>query len=179
MGSGTKVDRESEANAKAEAEKAKERARIAASEARKAQEAEATAKKEAERVAREKAKAEAEKAKERAGVAASEAEGPKAAEPVARKEAEETPTAELHSGIVRLTIAGPVSPEQMREFQGLLLQVKGLQLAELGWSVSTGSWIVVSIGKPIALHSVLSKMPPVEEVQRKGNDIQVSLRAKR
>ena len=95
-----------------------------------------------------------------------------------RKEAEQV-SAELYEGIVKLAIASPVDYEQMKELSEYLRQVQNLHLVLVGGSVEEGTKIVVSAEKPIPLVSVLREMPPVEQVVKKGKEIQVTLKAKR
>jgi len=157
-----------EEKAKREAEReARERAKREAEEAKEAKQAEEKARKEAEQAAKERAKREAEEAKEA-----------KQAEEKARKEAEQV-SAELYEGMVKLAIASPVDCDQMRELEEYLSQVQELRLVLVGGSVEEGIKIVVSAEKPIPLVSVLREMPPVEQVVKKGKEIQVTLKAKR
>ena len=149
-----KAKKEAEARAKREAEEkakteAKEKAKRKAEEAKKAKEAEARAKREAE-----------EKAKEKLG-----------------REAEEAMRAELYEGIVKLTIMSPINLGQIRNLEEHLRQVQDLRLLLTGGSVDEGTQIIVSAGKPIPLIDVLREMPPVEQVVKKGKDIQVTLKA--
>jgi len=129
-----------------------------AKEKRYAKQAEKKAKKEAKREAKERAEREAEKK--------------------ARKEAEQV-SAELYEGIVKLAIASPADYEQMKELSEYLRQVQNLHLVLVGGSVEEGTKIIVSAEKPIPLVSVLREMPPVEQVVKKGKEIQVTLKAKR
>ncbi|GAF81941.1 unnamed protein product, partial [marine sediment metagenome] len=46
----------------------------------------------------------------------------------------------------------------------------------IGGSLDEDIKIVVSAGKPFPLVSTLREMPPVEQVVKKGKEIQVSLR---
>ena len=138
-------------------EEAKEKAKREAEEAMRVKEAEEKAKKEAE--ARAKREAE-EKAKEKLG-----------------REAEEAMRAELYEGIVKLTIMSPINLGQIRNLEEHLRQVQDLRLLLTGGSVDEGTQIIVSAGKPIPLIDVLREMPPVEQVVKKGKDIQVTLKA--
>ena len=165
-----KAKKEAEARAKREAEEkakteAKEKAKRKAEEAKKAKEAEARAKREAEEKAKKEAEARAkreaeEKAKEKLG-----------------REAEEAMRAELYEGIVKLTIMSPINLGQIRNLEEHLRQVQDLRLLLTGGSVDEGTQIIVSAGKPIPLIDVLREMPPVEQVVKKGKDIQVTLKA--
>jgi len=97
----------------------------------------------------------------------------------AKREAEEKVGAEFYEGMVKLAIASPVDYEQMKELSEYLRQVQDLRLVLVGGSVEEGTKIVVSVEKPIPLVNVLREMPPVEQVIKKGKEIQVTLKAKR
>ncbi len=140
-----------------------------AKEAKTAKEAEQKAKREAEQAAKERAKREAKEAKEKAK---------KEAEQKAKREAEEKIRANLYEGMVKLAIASPVDYGQVRELEGYLCQVQGLRLVLVGGSVEEGVKIVVSAEKPIPLVGILRELPPVEQVVKKGKEIQVRLKAK-
>ena len=138
-----------------------------AKEKRYAKQAEKKARKEAEQAAKERAKREAKEAKRA-----------EKAEKKVRKEAEQV-SAELYEGIVKLAIASPVDYEQMKELNEYLRQVQDLRLVLVEGSVEEGTKIVVSAEKPILLVNVLRGIPPVEQVVKKGKEIQVTLKAKR
>jgi len=150
---------------------------------------------EAEQAAKEKAKRQAKEAKEKAKREAEEAKTAKKAEEKAKREAEEAKTAReaeekakreaeekiranLYEGMVKLAIASPVDYGQVRELEGYLRQVQGLRLVLVGGSVEEGVKIVVSAEKPIPLVGILRELPPVEQVVKKGKEIQVTLKAK-
>ncbi len=174
-----------------------------AEEARKAKKAEDRVKKEAEAAQkRERKKAElaakwqpkqeaeeARKAEERVKKEAEEAQKrerkkadlaakwqPKQEAEEARK-VEETVGAELYEGIVKLTIVSPVDLGQMRKLKEYLCQVQDLHLVLVSGSVDEGTAIAVSAAKPIPLLDILREMPPVEQVAKEGNNIQVMLKA--
>jgi hypothetical protein len=65
----------------------------------------------------------------------------------------------------------------MKKLEEALRQVQDLRLLLIGGSLDEGIKIVISAGKPIPLVSILREMPPVEQVVKKGKEIQVSLRA--
>jgi colicin import membrane protein len=156
--------------AKRDAEEAKEKAKREAKEAKRAGRAEMKAKRQAEHLAKEKAKREAKEAKraKKAGQAKTEA----------KTEAEEEVGAELYEGMVKLTIASPVDYEQIRKLEEYLRQVQNLHLVSVGGSTEEGTKIVVSAEEPIPLASVLREMPSIEQVVRKGKEIQVTLKAR-
>lgn len=144
---------------------------------------EAKAKKEAERQAKEQAGRDAEEAKERAKREAEEAKRVEEAEAKAKKEAgqpakEQAVSAELYEGMVNLVIASPVDLGQMRRLEEYLCQVQDLRLVVVGGSVDEGTKIVVSAEKPIPLIDIIRKMPPIEQVVKKGKEIQVMLKAR-
>jgi len=178
--------KEAKEKAKGKLREATERAEREAEEAKKAREAEARAKKEAEWTAKEKAKREAEEAKERAKREAKEAKkagqaetkAKRQVEERAKKEAEEEVGAELYEGMVKLTIASPVDYEQIRKLEEYLRQVQNLHLISVGGSSEEGTKIVVSAEEPIPLANVLREMPAIEQVVRKGKEIQVTLKAR-
>jgi len=78
---------------------------------------------------------------------------------------------------VELVISSPVDFGQMKKLEDALRQVQDLRLLLIGGSLDEGIKIVVSARKPIPLVSTLREMPPVEQVVKKGKEIQVSLRA--
>ena len=84
---------------------------------------------------------------------------------------------------MKLAIASPVDCDQMRELEEYLCQVQELRLVLVGGSVEEGVEegikIIISAEKPTPLISVLREMPPVEQVVKKGKEIQVTLKAKR
>jgi hypothetical protein len=93
------------------------------------------------------------------------------------KEANKGASAELHQGTVRLTIAPPVDSDQLRRLEELLYQVEGLKLVLIGGSVDGDTEIVVSAENPLPLLDILSKMPPVAQVVKKGKLVQITLKA--
>ena len=148
--------RKAEAKAKKEAERAaKDRASREAEEAKRAKEAEAKAKKEAERAAKDRASREDEEAK-RAKEGKNRVKG--------EDEDKEAVSAELYQGIVKLTIAPPIDLGQVRKLEEYLSQVQDLRLVLIGGSVDEGTEIVVSAENPIPLMDVLREIPPVEQV---------------
>ncbi|MFC2016312.1 hypothetical protein ACFLUF_01215, partial [Chloroflexota bacterium] len=85
--------------------------------------------------------------------------------------------AEFYVGVVKLRIVAPVDLGQMRKLREHLCQVEDLGLVLVGGSVDEGTAIVVSVANPIPLIDILREMPPVEQVVKKGEDIQVMLKA--
>jgi hypothetical protein len=81
--------------------------------------------------------------------------------------------------MVKLAISSPVDYDELRELSEYLRQVRELRLVLVGGSGEGGTKIIVSAEKPIPLVSVLREMPPVEQVVKKGKEIQVTLKAKR
>ena len=168
-----KAKKEAELEAKEKAKKeaeleAKERAKREAEEAKEAKRAEEKARKEAELAAKERAKREAEeKAKKEA----------KRAEEKAKEAVEPAVGAGLYEGVMELTIVPPIDLGQMENLEKDLRQVENLRLVLVGGSVDEGNKIVVSAEKPIPLLRILGEMPAVEQVVRKGDKIQVTLKA--
>ena len=80
---------------------------------------------------------------------------------------------------MKLAIALPVDYEQLKELSEYLSQIQNLHLVLVGGSVEEGNKIVVSTEKPIPLVNVLREIPLVEQVVKRGKEIQVTLKAKR
>ena len=142
-----------------------------------AKKAEAQAKKEAERAAREKAKQDTENAKE---AKKAEAQAKKEAEQTAREEARgkgKNTDGELVSGIINLNIMPPVDLTQLKTFEENLKQVQDLRLILVGGSMDEGTEIVVSAENPIPILDVSREMPTVAEVNRKGKTTQITLKS--
>jgi len=138
------------------------------------QEAKEAKKKAAEAKPKEKAKREAKEAKERAKREAKEA---KRAEKAGGEEAETAVMGDLYKGMVELAIMPPIDLVQLENLGKELSQVENLRLVLVGGSVDKGSRIVVSAEEPIPLLSILREIPIVEDVVRKGGEIQVTLKA--
>ena len=79
---------------------------------------------------------------------------------------------------MELVVLPPVDLEQMKELEKGLHQVQDLRVVLISGSVEEGTKVIVSASKPIPLVSVVSKMPLVEQVVKKGKEIQISLKAK-
>ncbi|MFC2071452.1 hypothetical protein ACFLUU_01860, partial [Chloroflexota bacterium] len=92
------------------------------------------------------------------------------------RETEEVVGGELYEGIVELTILSPVDLGQRRKLEEYLRQAQDLRLELIAGSVDEGTTIVVSVAKPIPLIDVLREMPPVEQVVKEGNKIQIRLK---
>ena len=75
-------------------------------------------------------------------------------------------------------ILPPVDLEQMKQLEEGLWQVQDLHLVLVGGSMDEGTRIVVEARKPIPLVSILREMPLIEQVAKKDNEIQISLKAK-
>jgi len=175
---GQRAERAAKEKAKREAElAAKERVKMEAKETREKAKREAEEAKEAKR-AEEKAKKEAElEAKERANREAEEAKEAKRAEEKTKEAVELEVDAGLYEGVMELTIVPPIDLGQMENLEKDLRQVENLRLVLVGGSVDEGNKIVVSAEKPIPLLRILGEMPAVEQVVRKGDKIQVTLKA--
>ena len=149
---------------------AKEQANKEAEEARKAREAQKQAEKEAELAAKEEVKRKAEEERKTT-------EAQKQAEERAKRGAEEVVGAKLYEGTVKLKIVAPVDLGQMRQLQEHLCQVQDLDLVLVGGSVDEGTVIVVSVVRPIPLIDILREMPPIEQVVKEDEEIQIMLKA--
>lgn len=157
--------RQSKETKKREKQEAKERAK------REAKEAKAREKRKAKE-AKEKAKLAAQKAKE-AKPAKKKA---KKAEKV-EKAAEPSVDAGTYRGVVTLAIVLPIDLGQLAALKKDLGQVENLRLVLVGGSVEGGSKIIVSAEEPLPLLDILEEMPAVDQVFRKGSEIQVRLKA--
>ena len=161
-----KETKEAKEKAKREAEKAKQAKRAKeASEKAKREEAKA---KEAKR---------AKEAKEKAKKAAKEDKEKAKKKEVEEEELEPAAVAKLYEGVVELTIVPPIDLAQTENLAKGLRQVENLRLILVGGSVDRGSKIIVSAEEPVPLLSILREMPVVEQVFRKGAEIQVRLKA--
>jgi hypothetical protein len=138
------------------------------------------AKKEAE----EKVKREAEEAKKAKRVEGVKEKGKKEAKEAKKEvkkkaeEAEPAAVAKLYKGMVELMIVPPVDLGQLENLGKALRQVENLRLVLVGGSVDEGNRIVVSAEEPIPLLRILGEMPAVEQVAKKGSEIQVTLKTK-
>ena len=126
----------------------KEKAKPKAAEAEKAKEAEARAKKETKRQAEKTAKVEDKKT-----------------------------SAELYKGVVTLSIMPPVDLGQIKSLEESLQQAPDLRLVLVGGSPANGTEMVISAENPIPLMDILTGMPPVAQVTKKGKNIQVTLKS--
>ncbi|MFC2122321.1 HD domain-containing phosphohydrolase [Bacteroidota bacterium] len=124
-------------------------------------------------------------AKETAARAAEEAEqlakqeAEQAAEEKAEREAEEAVNdsdSEIYEGNVRLLIISSAGYKQIMQFKRQLDKVESLRILLIGGSGDEGNHIVVSLQKPVKIIGALSKMSIVDKVDKKGEDIVVTLR---
>jgi putative nucleotidyltransferase with HDIG domain len=83
---------------------------------------------------------------------------------------------ETYEGDVTLMITSPDSSGQVKQFKKYLEKVDNLKIVLEGWSEAEGTVIVVSVPKPVALTSILNKMPIVEKVDKKNNHLVVMLK---
>jgi uncharacterized membrane protein YqiK len=166
-----KAKREAEARTEEEAEEQVGREAEEA-EARAKQEAEERARREAEEAeARAEQEAEAEMEQEAEEVP-QEAEAPKPAPKEARKMG-----AGLNRGMVVLTILPPTDCAQMQGLEAALSQVENLRVILVGGSAGEGNQIVVSADEPMPLLSILSELPVIDQVESKGSEIRIRLKA--
>lgn len=166
--------KEAKERAKRKAKEAKEKAKVEAREAKK------NAKKEAKEAkeAKEQAKLAAQKAKEAkpAKKKAKKAEKAKPAKEKVEKAAEPSVGAGTYRGVVTLAIMPPIDLGQLDSLKKDLGQVENLRLVLIGGSVERGSKIIVSAEEPLPLLDILKEMPAVDQVFRKGSEIQVRLK---
>jgi chemotaxis protein histidine kinase CheA len=162
---------------KAEAKEAKEKAKREAEKAKQAKRAKEASEKAKKEEAKAKQAKQAKEAKEKAKKAAKEARE-KAKKEAKEEELEPAATAKLYEGAVELAIVPPIDLAQMENLAKGLSQVENLRLILVGGSVDRGSRIIVSAEEPVPLLSILREMPVVEQVDRKGAEIQVRLKAK-
>ena len=126
----SKEAKKAEAQAKKEAERtAKENAKIEAAKAKEAKKAEAQAKKEAERTAKEMARK-------------------------AKKEGKQKNNGDLISGTITLHIASPVKPVQLKQLEEQIGQDENLRLVLTGGSVIDGSEIIIAAENPVPLADI-------------------------
>lgn len=140
---------------KREAEEAK-KAREETERARKeAEEAEKHATKEALKLAKEKVKREAEEAK---------------------KAGEEIGAETYYEKEVKLVLPSLVSFERLRQLEKHIERVENLKIVWTAGSEDEGEVIAVLLQKPLNLIAILSEMPMVQEVHKKGETIVVMLK---
>ncbi|MFC1991969.1 hypothetical protein ACFLVC_04540 [Chloroflexota bacterium] len=84
--------------------------------------------------------------------------------------------AEFIEGELNLILVSPVDLGRIRELKKHLYQVQDLRLVLQSGSVDTNTTIIVSAEKPIPLINILSTMPPINQVCKAGNQIQVILK---
>ena len=79
---------------------------------------------------------------------------------------------------MKLEILPPIDLVQLGKLEEHLRQAQGLRLILVGGSADEGTRIVVSVGKGTPLVDVLRELPTVEQVAKKGDEIQIRLKAK-
>jgi hypothetical protein len=90
------------------------------------------------------------------------------------KASETTPyniSSELYEGDVWLKIESSEDFKQVNRFRKCLKSVENLRIAANNWSEDEGLMIIISLQSPVPLGSILSKMPMVEQVYKKHNNI--------
>jgi len=196
--------KEAEEREKWEAEEAKKRAKLEAREAkgkakREAREAKEKEKRGAEE-AREKVKREVKQAKYEARTEVKEAKKTKNAKPAREKtkkakpargktkkakSAREKPEKEVAlTGDVRLyrenvilNIASPIDITQLEVFEQALSEIENLRVVMVSGAIDDSIQVLVYVGAPLALISTLRKIPVVDEVAKRDNDIKVKLKS--
>jgi putative nucleotidyltransferase with HDIG domain len=83
---------------------------------------------------------------------------------------------EIYEGDVQLVVISPDGFEQVKQFKKCLEKVDNLKIILDSWSEAEGTIIVVSVQKPMALTSILNKMPMVEKVDKNHNNMVVMLK---
>ena len=83
---------------------------------------------------------------------------------------------DTYKGDVTLLITSPDGFGGIRKFKKCLEKIDNLKVALESWSETEGSIIVVSVQKPMALTSILNKMPMVEKVDKSHNKLVVTLK---
>jgi FKBP-type peptidyl-prolyl cis-trans isomerase len=121
--------------------------------------------------------AEAKKAKEAEAQAKKKAEE---AEEKAKKKAkaeDKKTSAELHKGLVTLSIMPPADSGQVKRLEESLHESPDLRLVIVSGSVANGTEMVISTENAIPLVDILMKMPPVAQVAKKGKTLQITLKS--
>jgi HD-GYP domain-containing protein (c-di-GMP phosphodiesterase class II) len=83
---------------------------------------------------------------------------------------------EMFRGDVRLVLPGTDETVQVRKFRKELQKIEGLTIVMFGSSEEDGHMFVLSLAEPMALISAVGAIPSVENVGKKGKDIQVTLK---
>jgi hypothetical protein len=79
--------------------------------------------------------------------------------------------------VIRLALSRQVEYESVYRFQLFLSQIQNLRLISVGGSGGKGVKVAVFAEKPIPLLSVLTETPLVKQVVKKGEEIQITLKA--
>jgi hypothetical protein len=142
-----------------------------------AEEAEAELAKEVELAPIERTEKEAREAKEKARRETEEARevGPDA-EAAAKVKATKEVNAQLYEGTINLVLMPPVGVLQINNLEEKLRLIQNLRVILTGGSVDKPIRIVVSAEQPIPLIDVLNHIPIVDEVTKKGKEIQILLK---
>ncbi|HEY56306.1 MAG TPA: hypothetical protein G4N90_02590 [Dehalococcoidia bacterium] len=85
--------------------------------------------------------------------------------------------AELHKGLVTLSIMPPVDSGQVKRLEESLHESPDLRLVVIGGSTANGTEMVISAENAIPLVDILMKVPLVAQVTKKGKTLQVTLKA--
>lgn len=95
------------------------------------------------------------------------------------REQKTTPTntdTEISKGNIRLTMPITVNSEEVKRFGEELEKIEGVKILMLSHSEQEGHVFLLSLEKPITLIRFINEIPGVENVDRKGKDIIVTLR---
>ena len=83
---------------------------------------------------------------------------------------------EVSQGSIRLVVPINVHTEDVKGFGEALQSIDGVSIVMLSHSEEEGHLFLLSLKKPITLMRFLREIPGVENIEKKGKDIQVALR---
>ena len=84
---------------------------------------------------------------------------------------------QFHKGTINLVLMPPAGVLQIKNLGEKLRLIQNLRVILIGGSVDESTRVVVSAEQPIPLIDVLSQIPIVDQVTKKGKEIQISLKA--
>lgn len=83
---------------------------------------------------------------------------------------------EIYEGDIRLVVPLTVDVEEVRLFRKHLQKVENLKIISVGGSEEEGHIILISLQKPVALIRIIKEMPLIENVNKNGKGIIVTLK---
>ena len=86
-------------------------------------------------------------------------------------------TAELFKGQLTLSIMPPVDLGPLKRLEASLKNTPELRLTLIGGSVSSGTEMVVSMENAIPLVDILMDIPCIDQVNKKGKILQITLKS--